>query len=139
MPPKFTDVNVKDIPCADDIFRDKLLRIDGKFSLNRLGDFSVKEWSDDLGKFSRIQLYRKIKSLFGPIPNDLTTVNFRLKAKHWKLIATTKNFTSGVKFAYMVGFTSPAYFFNVLRKKKMIALNESIWLNNNQISFKIFY
>jgi len=107
---KFTDVNVKDIPCADDIFRDKLFELmESSFDDS---DFSVEKMSDDLG-ISRIQLYRKIKSLFGLSPTDLQR-NFRL-SKALKLIQQQKFTVSEV--AYMVGFTSPAYFSKCFKEK----------------------
>jgi signal transduction histidine kinase/CheY-like chemotaxis protein len=107
---KFTDVNVKDIPCADDIFRDKLFEL--MESSYEDSDFSVEQMSDSLG-ISRIHLYRKIKSLFGLTPTDLQR-DFRL-SKALKIIQQQKFTVSEV--AYMVGFTSPAYFSKCFKEK----------------------
>lgn len=64
---------------------------------------------DDIGKvigLSRIQLYRKIKSLTNYAPNELIRT-IRLKAAEKMLVSTEKNIS---EIAYDTGFSSPSYF-----------------------------
>ncbi|MDD3077666.1 MAG: substrate-binding domain-containing protein [Paludibacter sp.] len=64
---------------------------------------------DEIGKslgLSRVQLYRKIKSLTNYAPNELVR-NIRLKAAEKMLINSEKTVS---EIAYDTGFTSPSYF-----------------------------
>lgn len=64
---------------------------------------------DEIGKslgLSRVQLYRKIKSLTNYAPNELVRI-IRLKAAEQFLINTEKTVS---EVAYDTGFTSPSYF-----------------------------
>lgn len=93
----------RDLPCVDDIFRDKLFNlIEEKYGDS---EFRVEQMSDVLG-MSRILLYRKIRSIFGMSPSDLLR-SFRLQ-KAVKLLAERQLNVSEV--AYAVGFSSSAYF-----------------------------
>lgn len=67
--------------------------------------FSVEDMSGQLG-MSRVQLYRKIKSLTNYAPNELVRIS-RLK-KAASLLASTQ--MSIAEITYEVGFTSPSYF-----------------------------
>jgi ABC-type sugar transport system substrate-binding protein/DNA-binding response OmpR family regulator/nitrogen-specific signal transduction histidine kinase len=70
---------------------------------------------DDIGKnlgLSRIQLYRKIKSLTNYAPNELVRI-IRLKAGADLLVRSEKNIS---EIAYEVGFTSPSYFTKCFRE-----------------------
>lgn len=101
---KFLDVSVKDIPCADDIFRDKLFDlIEAEYENSEL---SIEQISDRLG-MSRVQVYRKVKSIFGLTPNDLLR-SFRLN-KSVLLLQSGRKLSIG-EVAYMCGFSSPSYF-----------------------------
>ena len=64
---------------------------------------------DEIGKslgLSRVQLYRKIKSLTNYAPNELVRI-IRLKAAEQLFINTEKTIS---EVAYDTGFTSPSYF-----------------------------
>lgn len=64
---------------------------------------------DDIGKslgLSRVQLYRKIKSLTNYAPNELVRI-IRLKAAEQLLLNSEKTIS---EIAYDTGFTSPSYF-----------------------------
>lgn len=64
---------------------------------------------DDIGKslgLSRVQLYRKIKSLTNYAPNELVRI-IRLKAAEQFLLKSEKTIS---EIAYDTGFTSPSYF-----------------------------
>jgi len=64
---------------------------------------------DDIGKslgLSRVQLYRKIKSLTNYAPNELVRI-IRLKAAEQLLLQSEKTIS---EIAYDTGFTSPSYF-----------------------------
>ncbi|MDP4278427.1 MAG: response regulator, partial [Bacteroidota bacterium] len=70
---------------------------------------------DDLGKsigLSRVQLYRKIKSMTDYSPNELLKI-IRLK-KAYQLLSTTEKTISEV--TYDTGFTSPSYFTKCFRE-----------------------
>lgn len=70
---------------------------------------------DNIGKkigLSRIQLYRKIKSLTNYAPNELVRI-IRLKNAANLLVSTEKNIS---EIAYEVGFTSPSYFTKCFRE-----------------------
>lgn len=68
-------------------------------------DLNVDEIGKNLG-LSRVQLYRKIKSLTNYAPNELVRI-IRLKAAEQLFINTEKNIS---EVAYDTGFTSPSYF-----------------------------
>ena len=101
---KILDVEVKDIPCADDIFRDNLMDyMENNFENSEVG---VDEMSSALG-LSRVHLYRKTKSSFGLSPTDLLK-KFRLRKA--ALLLKQEAGLSISEVAYMTGFSSPAYF-----------------------------
>lgn len=98
------DVNVKEIPCADDIFRDNLMDyMENNYENSEVG---VNEISYALG-LSRVHLYRKTKSSFGLSPTDLLK-KFRLRKA--ALLLKKGAGLSVSEIAYMTGFSSPAYF-----------------------------
>ena len=68
-------------------------------------DLSVDQLSSMMG-MSRVQLYRKIKSLTNYSPNELLRIA-RLKKSSALLTTTEKTIA---EIAYEVGFTSPSYF-----------------------------
>ena len=68
-------------------------------------DLNVDEIGKSLG-LSRVQLYRKIKSLTNYAPNELVRI-IRLKASEQLLIKTEKSIS---EVAYESGFSSPSYF-----------------------------
>lgn len=68
-------------------------------------DLNVDEIGKNLG-LSRVQLYRKIKSLTNYAPNELVRI-IRLKAAEQLLINSEKTIS---EIAYDSGFTSPSYF-----------------------------
>jgi len=68
-------------------------------------DLNVDEIGKSLG-LSRVQLYRKIKSLTNYAPNELVRI-IRLKASEQMLIKTEKSIS---EVAYETGFSSPSYF-----------------------------
>ncbi len=68
-------------------------------------DLNVDEIGKNLG-LSRVQLYRKIKSLTNYAPNELVRI-IRLKAAEQLLINSEKTIS---EVAYDTGFTSPSYF-----------------------------
>ena len=82
----------------------------GKFKVlieQRMGDATLNV--EDLGRemgLSRVQLYRKLKSLTNYSPNELLRIA-RLK-KAASLLASSDKTVSEI--AYEVGFTSPSYF-----------------------------
>ena len=101
---KILDVEVKDIPCADDIFRDNLMDyMENNYENSEVG---VDEISSALG-LSRVHLYRKTKSSFGLSPTDLLK-KFRLRKA--ALLLKQEAGLSVSEVAYMTGFSSPAYF-----------------------------
>ena len=101
---KILDVEVKDIPCADDIFRDNLMDyMENNYENSEMG---VDEISSALG-LSRVHLYRKTKSSFGLSPTDLLR-KFRLRKA--ALLLKQESGLSVSEIAYMTGFSSPAYF-----------------------------
>lgn len=64
---------------------------------------------DDIGKslgLSRVQLYRKVKSLTNYSPNEFVRI-IRLKAAEQMMITSEKSIS---EIAYDTGFTSPSYF-----------------------------
>ena len=66
---------------------------------------SVEDLAADMN-LSRVQLYRKVKSITGSSPNELLRTA-RLK-RSYQLLLTTELTVSEV--AYQVGFTAPSYF-----------------------------
>ena len=74
-------------------------------------DFTVEELGEKVG-LSRVQLYRKTKSLCGYPPNELLRMA-RLK-KAASLLASTEKTISEV--AFEVGFNSPSYFAKCYRE-----------------------
>ncbi len=68
-------------------------------------DLNVDEIGKNLG-LSRVQLYRKIKSLTNYAPNELVRI-IRLKAAEQLLVNSEKNIS---EIAYETGFSSPSYF-----------------------------
>lgn len=68
-------------------------------------DLNVDEIGKSLG-LSRVQLYRKIKSLTNYAPNELVRI-IRLKASEQLLLNTEKSIS---EIAYETGFSSPSYF-----------------------------
>ena len=68
-------------------------------------DLNVDEIGKNLG-LSRVQLYRKIKSLTNYAPNELVRI-IRLKAAEQMFLNTEKSIS---EVAYDTGFTSPSYF-----------------------------
>ena len=68
-------------------------------------DLNVDEIGKSLG-LSRVQLYRKIKSLTNFAPNELVRT-IRLKAAEQLILKSEKNIS---EIAYDTGFSSPSYF-----------------------------
>lgn len=68
-------------------------------------DLNVDEIGKNLG-LSRVQLYRKIKSLTNYAPNELVRI-IRLKASEQLLINSEKSIS---EIGYETGFSSPSYF-----------------------------
>ena len=68
-------------------------------------DLNVDEIGKNLG-LSRVQLYRKIKSLTNYAPNELVRI-IRLKASEQLLMNSEKSIS---EIAYDTGFSSPSYF-----------------------------
>ena len=68
-------------------------------------DLNVDEIGQRLG-LSRVQLYRKIKSLTNYAPNELIRI-IRLKAAEQAILNTDKTLS---EIAYDTGFSSPSYF-----------------------------
>lgn len=68
-------------------------------------DLNVDEIGQRLG-LSRVQLYRKIKSLTNYAPNELIRI-IRLKAAEQFMLSTDKTIS---EIAYDTGFSSPSYF-----------------------------
>ena len=68
-------------------------------------DLNVDEIGKSLG-LSRVQLYRKIKSLTNYAPNELVRI-IRLKASEQLILKTEKSIS---EIAYETGFSSPSYF-----------------------------
>jgi len=68
-------------------------------------EFSVEDLAADMN-LSRVQLYRKVKSVTGSTPVELLRTA-RLKRAYQLLITTDKSIS---EVAYQVGFTAPSYF-----------------------------
>ncbi|MFC2088819.1 response regulator, partial [Calditrichota bacterium] len=75
-------------------------------------DFDLESLSHEVG-LSRMQLYRKIKGLFGLTLGDFVkTIRLKQSAEMLK-----KNAGNITEIAYQVGFESPAYFSTCFRKQ----------------------
>ena len=68
-------------------------------------DVSVEDLAADMN-LSRVQLYRKVKSITDSSPVELLR-NARLKRAYQLLLTTDKSVS---EVAYAVGFTAPSYF-----------------------------
>ena len=68
-------------------------------------DISVEDLAADMN-ISRVQLYRKVKSITGSSPVELLRTA-RLNRAYQLLITTDKSVS---EVAYIVGFTAPSYF-----------------------------
>ena len=68
-------------------------------------ELSVEDLAADMN-LSRVQLYRKVKSLTGSTPVELLRTA-RLKRGYQLLLTTDKSVS---EVAYQVGFTAPSYF-----------------------------
>ena len=68
-------------------------------------DLNVDEIGKNLG-LSRVQLYRKIKSLTNYAPNELVRI-IRLKAAEQMILKSEKTIS---EIAYDSGFSTPSYF-----------------------------
>lgn len=81
---------------------------------NNLGDadFSVENLSTIVG-VSRVQLYRKVKSILGINISDYI-INYKLKKAKYLLKTSTDNIS---EIAYTLGFNSPNYFSTVFKTK----------------------
>ncbi len=87
----------------DTLFLEKLrIRVQENMSNS---DFGVEALANEMG-ISRIQLYRKVKSLTGHTPVDIIRLSRLNKAKI--LLSNTDKNVSEV--AYEVGFSAPSYF-----------------------------
>lgn len=98
------DEDIKDMGNVDKLFIARLNEI----IVKRMGDpdLNVEEIGQDIG-LSRVQLYRKVKSITGQSPNELLRVARLKKAADLLSTATEMNIT---EIAYMVGFNSGSYF-----------------------------
>ena len=78
-----------------------------KIIQDNLGDseFNVERFGDEIG-LSRVQLYRKVKTLTGHSPVEMLRKARLMRARH--LLQTTDKSVSEV--AYAVGFSTPSYF-----------------------------
>lgn len=88
---------------VDNTFIDKFRRIIEENLMDT--DLNI----DDIGKsmgLSRVQLYRKVKSLTNYSPNEFVRI-IRLKAAEQMMITSEKSIS---EIAYDTGFTSPSYF-----------------------------
>lgn len=103
----FTDgsstVEKEEISSMEQDFVDKLRSLINNNLRN--SKLIIDDLSDEMG-FSRVQFYRKTKSLTGYAPNELVRIT-RLKLSRKLLTTTDKNIS---EIAYEVGFSSPSYF-----------------------------
>lgn len=99
-----TSLIVRENPCdMDKEFVDKFKNLVESQMSN--SDLNVEDLGKDMG-LSRVQLYRKIKSLTNYAPNELLRIT-RLKRASSLLSSTD---LSIAEVCYEVGFTSPSYF-----------------------------
>lgn len=119
---KILDVSIKDIPSADDFFRDRLTSyLENNYENSEL---SVDDMSSELG-LSRVQLYRKIKALFGLSPTDIIR-SFRL-SKGAVMLKNRKLTVSEI--AYACGFSTPSYFTRCFKEKFRVSPSDYIKQN----------
>lgn len=98
-----TEVQQEPVSAVDQTFIERIR----SYIYNNINnpELRVEEIGDEMG-LSRVQLYRKVKTLTGYGPNELIRI-LRLK-KASSLISSTERSVSEI--AYDVGFTSPSYF-----------------------------
>lgn len=108
---------IRDIPCADDLFKDRLTDyLENHFDNAEIG-------INDIGlavNLSRAQLYRKTIALFGVSPTVLLR-RFRL-SKSADYLSSGKYTISEV--AYMTGFSAPSYFTRCFKEQFGISPTE---------------
>ena len=75
-------------------------------------ELKMDDLGDELG-MSRVQLYRKVKTLTGISPVELLR-EMRLQRAHTLINTTTKSIS---EIAYEVGFHTPSYFSNCFKKQ----------------------
>lgn len=97
--------DLRNIPTADNAFRDKLSDVLAECYDD--SDFKVEELAGKLG-ISRVQLFRKVKMLFGVSPSDLLR-HYRLNMAA-RLLSDKGNGLTMSEIAYRCGFSSPSYF-----------------------------
>ena len=81
--------------------------------------YTVEDLAKDLN-ISRVQLYRKVKAIFGISVSDHVN-NIRLEKSKELLLNTNQNIS---EIAYAVGFSSPNYFSRSLKNKYGISPKE---------------
>jgi signal transduction histidine kinase/CheY-like chemotaxis protein/AraC-like DNA-binding protein/ABC-type xylose transport system substrate-binding protein len=95
--------SIDTVSCVDDSFKNSVFGVLEKYHTD--SDFHIEMMGDILG-LSRVQLYRKISTIFGIAPSDLLR-DYRLR----KSIGFLKDKSLTIsEVAYQVGFSSPAYF-----------------------------
>ena len=82
-------------------------------------DFNVERMGEEMG-MSRVQLYRKLKSLTGATPVELLR-KARLSRGKQLLESTDRSIS---EIAYEVGFTSPSYFAKCFKDEFMMTPGE---------------
>ncbi|HET9569920.1 MAG TPA: substrate-binding domain-containing protein [Bacteroidales bacterium] len=97
------------VPELDKTFMDKFRAIIEEHITNT--DLNVDEIGKNLG-LSRVQLYRKLKSLTNYAPNELVRI-IRLKKAEQYLINSERTIS---EIAYDTGFSSPSYFTKCFRE-----------------------
>lgn len=97
------------VPELDMTFMDKFRQIIEEHLTN--SDLNVDDIGKNLG-LSRVQLYRKLKSLTNYAPNELVRI-IRLKKAEQYLINSEKSIS---EIAYNTGFSSPSYFTKCFRE-----------------------
>ena len=100
-------VNIDNGPCIDDLFRRKIAEYLGSSYTD--GDATIEQMSSELC-MSRVQLYRKVKTLFGMSPTDLIR-NYRLSRAR----ALLSSGMSIAEVADATGFSTQAYFAKCFR------------------------
>lgn len=104
---KVLDLNIDNGPCIDDLFRRKIAEYLGSSYTD--GDATIEQMSSELC-MSRVQLYRKVKTLFGMSPTDLIR-NYRLSRAR----ALLSSGMSIAEVADATGFSTQAYFAKCFR------------------------
>lgn len=109
--------------CVDESFKSSVF---GVFANNYAdSDFKVEMMGDTLG-LSRVQLYRKITSIFGIAPSDMLR-DYRLRQS----INFLKDRSLTIsEVAYKVGFSSPAYFTKCF--KYSFGMTPTLYRNNSR-------